>query len=310
MVSEDNLDSLRERKAAYIVGTPKGPKDNFSTSMTGRRFSPASKSNWSRTPIYRGKNNTSSLAASIDRAEKESAMLAQSKARLQAKLEQIDASLQKRPAKLGTIERRIGRWMGRYSRAERFYQVTIRTAEIAKPATGSKRAAPTQTMAVGLDITEKEVPLTWAELSAGAYLLRTNCTDKDPSQLWTWYVQLTQAEECFRISKSDLHLSPVFHQKTERVDAHILVCFLTLAMWRVLEMWMKSKGLGNCARQLIKEIATVRMMDVVLPVRDQRELNLRVVSKPDEQVAQLLARLGLELPTAPKMISNVVAKNQ
>ena len=66
------------------------------------------------------------------------------------------------------------------------------------------------------------------------------------------------------------------------------------------------------ARQLIKEIATVRMMDVVLPlpVRDQRELNLRVVSKLDEQVAQLPARLGLELPTAPKMISNVVAKNQ
>jgi antitoxin component of RelBE/YafQ-DinJ toxin-antitoxin module len=29
-----------------------------------------------------------------------------------------------------------------------------------------------------------------------------------------------------------------------------------------------------------------------------------------EQVAQLLARLGLELPTAPKMILNVVAKNQ
>ena len=165
-------------------------------------------------------------------------------------------------------------------------------------------------MAVGLDITEKEVPLTRAELSAGAYLLRTNCTDKDPNQLWIWYVQLTQAKECFRISKNDLHLRPVFHQKTERVDAHILVCFLTLAMWRVLEMWMKSKGLGNCARQLIKEIATVRMMDVVLPVRDQRELNLRVVSKPDEQVAQLLARLGLELPTAPKMISNVVAKNQ
>ena len=52
------------------------------------------------------------------------------------------------------------------------------------------------------------------------------------------------------------------------------------------------------------------MMDVVLPVRDQRELNLRVVSKPDEHVAQLLADLGLELPTAPKMISNVVAKNQ
>ena len=64
----------------------------------------------------------------------------------------------------------------------------------------------------------------------------------------------------------------------------------------------EKQGLGNCARQLIKEIATVHMMDVVLPlpVRDQRELNLRVVSKPDEQVAQLLARLGLELPLHQK----------
>jgi hypothetical protein len=118
-----------------------------------------------------------------------------------------------------------------------------------------------------------------------------------------------QAEECFRISKSDLHLRPVFHQKTERVDVHILVCFLTLAMWRSLEMWMKSKGLGNCVRQLIKEIATVHMMDVILPVRDQGEMNLRVVSKPDEQLAQLLAHLSLDLPAAPKIISNVVAKN-
>ena len=98
------------------------------------------------------------------------------------------------------------------------------------------------------------------------------------------------------------------HQKTERVEAHILVCFLTLAMWRSLEMWMKSKGLGNCARQLIKEVSTVRIVDVILPVRDQGELNLRVVSRPDKQVALLLAHLGIELPSAPKIISNVVAK--
>jgi hypothetical protein len=105
----------------------------------------------------------------------------------------------------------------------------------------------------------------------------------------------------------------VIARSTERAEKEsamlILVCFLTLAMWRSLEMWMKSKGLGNCARQLIKEIATVHMMDVILPVRDQGELSLRVVSKPDAQVAQLLAHLGLDLPTAPKIISNVVAKN-
>ncbi len=312
MVSEDNLDTLRERKAAYIVGTPKGQLRQFEEQLLDQddwsQVQPGVEVKLVAHPDSQGLEQYV-IARSTERAEKESAMLAQAKARLQAKLEQIDASLRKRPAKLGTIERRIGRWMGKYSRAERFFQVSIQTTEISRPTSGSKRSGTLQTMAVGLDITEKEVPLTWAERSAGAYLLRTNCTDKDPNQLWTWYVQLTQAEECFRISKSDLHLRPVFHQKTQRVDAHILVCFLTLAMWRALEMWMKSKGLGNCARQLIKEVATVHMMDVILPVRNQGELNLRVVSKPDEQVAQLLARLGLDLPTAPKIISNVVAKN-
>jgi hypothetical protein len=55
-------------------------------------------------------------------------------------------------------------------------------------------------------------------------------------------IQLSRAEEAFRISKSDLRLRPVFHHKTERVEAHILVCFLTLALWRTLEMWMRGRS--------------------------------------------------------------------
>ena len=138
--------------------------------------------------------------------------------------------------------------------------------------------------------------------------------EKDPAKLWRWYMQLSQAEDAFRIGKSDLSLRPVFHQKTERVEAHILVCFLTLALWRTLEMWMRGKGLGNCSRQLLKEVATVRSMDVVLPVkpndsRDTREVRLRVVARPDRLVAELLVRLGLELPSVPKLVQNVVEKN-
>jgi transposase len=112
--------------------------------------------------------------------------------------------------------------------------------------------------ACGLDIRERGERAAWAEQAHGAYLLGTDCAEKDPAKLWRWYIQLTQAEDAFRISKSDLGLRPVFHQKTHRVEAHILVCFLSLALWRTLEMWMRGKGLGNCARQLIKEIATVR----------------------------------------------------
>ena len=80
-------------------------------------------------------------------------------------------------------------------------------------------------------------------------------------------------------------------------------------MWYVLEMWMKGKGLVTCARQLVAEVATIKSMDVVLPVRTAEgttDLKLRVVSKPDRMVAELLQRLDLQLPSRSKIIKNVV----
>jgi transposase len=198
------------------------------------------------------------------------------------------------------IERRIGRWLGRFPAAERLIEV-----EVLRDAQGC---------ACGLEITERRERTLWAAHAQGAYLLRTNCLEQDPAKLWRWYIHLTQVEDAFRISKSDLSLRPVFHQKTERVEAHILVCFLSLALWRTLEMWMRHKGLGTCARQLLKEIATIHSMDVILPARPSpsepvRELRLRVVARPDRATAELLHRLGLELPSAPKFVQNVVEKN-
>ena len=49
-------------------------------------------------------------------------------------------------------------------------------------------------------------------------------------------------------------------------------------------------------------------MDVVLPVRDQAEVRLRLVAKPEKLAADLLARLRLKLPSRPKTIRNVVEK--
>ena len=77
---------------------------------------------------------------------------------------------------------------------------------------------------------------------------------------------------------------------------------------------MHGKGLGDCARQLLKEVATVRSMDVVLPVKETqsqqtREVRLRVVARPDRPMAELLVRLGLDLPSDPKVVQNVVEKN-
>lgn len=304
MVSEENIDFLRERKARYIVGTPKSQLKAFQAQLL-------EKDNWAEVqdgvevklvPHPDGDcNEQYVLCRSSARRQKEVAMIELARKRLRAQLDKTDASLRKRAARdAGRIERRIGRWLGRFPAAERLLSVAVERN--------------TQGHAIGLRITEHADRRAWAELAHGAYLLRTNCPEKEPAKLWRWYMQLSQAEDAFRISKSDLNLRPVFHQKTERVEAHILVCFLSLALWRTLEMWMRGKGLGNCSRQLLKEVATVRSMDVVLPVKpgaepESREVRLRVVARPDRAVAELLFRLDLELPAVPKLVQNVVEKN-
>lgn len=305
MVSEENIDFLRERQARYIVGTPKSQLKKFQAHLLEDK-------DWTEVqdgvevklvehPDGQGAEQYV-LCRSSARRKKEAAMIELARKRLHAQLDKTHASLQRRPAKdAGKIERRIGRWLGRFPAAERLIEVTVER--------------DSQQRACALKITERAERTQWAANAHGAYLLRTNCVDKNPAQLWRWYMQLTQAEDAFRISKSDLNLRPVFHQKTERVEAHILVCFLSLALWRTLEQWMRGKHLGNCARQLVKEVATVRSMDVVLPIRDgsnteTRPVCLRVVARPDRPVAELLVRLGLDLPSAPKLVQNVVEKNR
>lgn len=88
-----------------------------------------------------------------------------------------------------------------------------------------------------------------------------------------------------------------------------MVCFLTLVMWRSLEMWLQANGLGDCARQVLQELDTIHSMDVVLPVKDKAEVRLRLVAKPEKLAADLLARMQLRLPTRPKQVQNVVEKN-
>ncbi len=90
---------------------------------------------------------------------------------------------------------------------------------------------------------------TWTQLSEGSYVLRTNVSGWSNEDLWRAYIQLTDAETAFRIQKSDLSLRPVWHQKEDRVLAHILVCFLAYVLWKLLGQLGQKAGLGNEPRR-------------------------------------------------------------
>ena len=127
-------------------------------------------------------------------------------------------------------------------------------------------------------------------------MLWTDITDWSGEALWRAYTQLTQAEAAFRIHKQDLSLRPIWHQKQDRVRAHILVCFLAYVLWKALGLLCERAGLGGEPRQVFEELSQIRTVDVVLPTRGGLELRRRCVAEPTKHQAILLSRLGLTLP--------------
>jgi transposase len=302
MVSEANIAFLRERRARYLVGTPKSWLRRHEAALLERTSWQEVQDGLEVRLVEHPDGEAGEqyiLCRSSARAEKERAMLQRQSERLTEALVRVAQWLQRQPQiDQEAVGRRIGRALGQYPAAAAIIEATVLSDESGR--------------AVGLRIASDVVAGRKAYRQKGAYLLRTNCEETDPALLWRWYMQLTQAEAAFRTVKSDLGLRPIYHRKQERVGAHLLVCFLALALWRTLEQWMQSKGLGTCARQLIKQVATIKSVDVVLPVKRgavQTELRLRVISTPEPATAQLLAHLGLRLPKGSRVIPDVVPKN-
>jgi transposase len=183
----------------------------------------------------------------------------------------------------GKVERQIGRLLGKNSRAAGKFKIQV--VEDSARASGLR-----------LDWNEDATWSAWAEIAEGTYILRSNVTDWPADELWRTYIQLSEAEAAFRIHKSDLQIRPVWHQSAERVEAHILVCFLAYVLWKTLQGWQSRAGLGSSPRTVLEEMHRLQSVDVVLPLAAGGELLLRCVVRPDKDQADILARLGLNLP--------------
>jgi transposase len=227
------------------------------------------------------------ICRSSERRHKEQAMHARFSVRIERDLERLAKRLAHRrtPIERGTVERQVGRILERNRRAAGRYRIAI-------AATGDHRAGLSLQWAV--DPTWQD----WAAQSEGVYVLRTNILDWSPDRLWKTYIQLTEAEAAFRIHKSDLSLRPIWHQRADRVQAHILICFLAYVLWKTLEQWQATAGLGNSPRFLLDELREIHSVDVVVPLADnpKEEVKVRCVVRPEPAQAILLERLGLRLP--------------
>jgi len=286
MVSEEHIEFLQQNGRRYLVGTPKSALKRFESELLSQGWESVHEGlEVKKCPSPDGQE-TFILCRSADRREKEKAMHERFAKRIREGLEKIaQACVRKRQEPL-LIAQRVGRLKGANSRAAGLFQVTIGTR-----ADG------------GASVTWREVEdwRVWSELSEGCYLLRSNVDNWSAEELWRTYIQLTEAEAAFRIHKSDLRIRPIWHQKQERVQAHILVCFLAYVLWKTLSQLCRRAGLGDEPRKVFAELQQIGLVDVVLPTKSGIEIRKRCVTQPNEHQAILLQLLGLQLPQKLEM---------
>ncbi len=133
----------------------------------------------------------------------------------------------------------------------------------------------------------------------GRYLLRTNLEATDPELIWRCYMQLSHVEEAFRTLKGDLGLRPIYHQKATRIEAHLFVAFLAYCLAITLRQQLRALAPGLMPRVVWEKLATIQMLDVLVPTTDGRELLLVRRTEPGQDVELLLERLGRALPPQP-----------
>jgi len=182
------------------------------------------------------------LCRSAARVEKERAMHGRFCKRIEAGLEKMGRRIAKakRTLDAGVLERQLGRLLERNAHAAARYSISIEQDEASDSGLRLKWSAHPEWDE-------------WANLSEGTYILRSNVHQWTDEQLWKTYIQLTEAEAAFRIHKSDLAIRPIWHQKADRIKAHILVCFLGYALWKTLQQWQSRAGLGDSPRTILTE---------------------------------------------------------
>jgi transposase len=296
MISEEKLNFLRKGDRPYIVGAPKSALKGFQKELSEKSWTEVREGLEVKLCAGPEGQETFILCRSADRREKEKAMHERFAQRIETDLQRLAGRLKRARQRADgpQVHQQIGRILGRNSRAAGLFQ--IRLKESRKQASG-----------VRLVWKRRSEWSDWASLSEGCYLLRSNILDWTPEALWRLYIQLTQAEAAFRIQKSELRMRPVWHQRADRVEAHLLVCFLAYVLWKTLERWQSQAGLGHSPRTLLHELGRIQSVDVVAPTTDGRELRLRCVVRPDKAQNDLLARLGLTLPKRLRPL-NLVAK--
>lgn len=291
--TEAVLEQMRasDPPVSYLVGTPKGRLSALEKDLLERSWETVRAG--VQVKLLPQDGEVYVLAKSNGRVDKERAIRRKKLRRLLARLHELRKQLPERDKllmALGAAKKEAGRFYA-------LLKITVPAAD---------QAVSAETFFFKFERARLRV----VRRREGSYLLRSNLTGRTPGQLWSYYLQLVQVEEAFKNLKGDLAVRPVYHRKMERVQAHILVAFISYTLHACLRQRLRAVASGLTPRAVLEKFCGVQMVDVHLPTTDGRTVILTRHTQPEKEVQILLEQLQLTLPAQPppKITADKVAR--
>ena len=282
IATESSLAMMRnaEYPIHYLVGTPKGRLSKLEQRFLSLPWEQAREQ--VDVKLLKEDDEIYILARSKPRMHKERAMRQRKLKRLWQRLGELQQQKLTRDQlllKLGAAKKDAGRAYG---------LVSIQLPDSDQPVN-----ATTFTFALNLK------KLKQVRRREGRYLLRSNLNGEDPAKLWEYYIQLTEIEQAFKELKHDLAIRPIYHQRDDRIDAHIFVAFIAYCLQVTLKHRLRALAPGLTPRAVLEKFASMQLVDVHLPTTDGRTLILPRYTEPEKDQKILLQQLRLKLPPQP-----------
>lgn len=279
--TEAALARMRAEGASYLVGTPRGRLSKLEDQLISQPWKQVQER--IAVKLAREEDDLYVLTRSGGRRDKEQAMR---RRKLKKLWHRLHALRNMKHLKRDALLLKLG--AARHEAGNAWNVVDIDLPDAGQPVTP-------KTFTFRLNRTN----LRLARRGEGTYLLRTNLTASSPEELWKQYIVLTEVEQAFKEIKQDLSIRPVYHQRDDRIEAHIFISFISYCLQVTLKHLAKAKAPGLTPRAILEKFKTMQMIDVHIPTSDGRELVLPRYTQPTKALQLLLHQLNLSLPVQP-----------
>ena len=249
MASADNLAWLRQTGRRYLIGAPKARAAQASPPSW------PSRSDWReirdgievKLARWPDDGETAILCRSADRRSKEQAMHASFSQRIEAALAKpARRASSARPSRsIGPpVNRQIGRLLERNQRAAARFHIDRQAADCP--------AGFRLDVEHGADFDE------WARLSEGCLRAAHQHHRLERRAAVEGLHPAHPGRSRLPHPQGSAAIRPIWHQRADRVLAHILVCFLAFVLWKCSRCGRARAGLGNSPRTVLDELARIQ----------------------------------------------------